>query len=610
MGSFLTGIGNGLGTLVGGAGNAGAASSNAWNYGQYSPFTVNNPAGSIGFNGTTATGSLSPLQQQIQTQLGSNVTGANTSYNPNTSFLPQQYQNIFNQGNFNAGVQNQFQNSVNGVMPFMQQANASNLDNQFSKGTLASTAGGYQTAGFNQGLGATLSGLQNQAFQNQLGLSNSQFGAANSTAGLGEQQAQFAPQLGMGLMNSSLSGLNNQNNFMNQMMMTGGNLGAQRSGANVNAATPGIETGNIQDNATAGLLSGLLFGGGSQGGLLQSLLGSSGSGGGGLIGGLGSIGSGAGNLLKGLFGGNSNGSSQSDTPGFGYGTPYNPDNSSFTGDPGGTSVDWNGATSQNDGWSQGTPDWFAGTNFNAAGGEAANQNLQNIGVDNVELNPSASQSINSANSAGNTAGSYLGGLADVGGLLSGIAKGGVSGGAGAALSAGKLYNDVIGHNGAFGGALGNIGGALSVYNGLSSGTPAGYTQAALSGTQLAASSGALTAMGASPATSAAIGSAAGALGLFAMPVIMGMTSNATDPNANYIKNMQAGISAPKGSTENTNANMELVGLLGGDKKFFGELPPSIQQYAFANRLDQTVQNLGTYKGPIGPSTNGVSRNQN
>lgn len=308
MPSFLTGLGTGLGTLVGGAGNAGAASSNAWNYGQYSPFTVNNPMGTTNWNGTSGTGSLSPLQSQLQGAYGNSVLGGlgqAGSYQPfNPGYLQGQYQNIF--GNMQGNANTMFNSLQSAQQPWVQQNLQSNRDNEFSKGTLASTAGSYQTAGAQQAANSLMQ--QNQASAQQYALQNaqSQFGAAQGVAGLGEQQSEFAPGIGLGQAQAGMSGLNNQNQSFLQQMQLGGNLGAQRSGANVAAATPGIETGNVQDNATAGLLSGLLFGGGSQGGLLQSLLGGSGGSGGGLgaLGGL--LGKGL-SGLGGLFGGGSSG---------------------------------------------------------------------------------------------------------------------------------------------------------------------------------------------------------------------------------------------------------------------------------------------------------------
>lgn len=306
MASFLDQIGTGLGTLVGGAGNAGAASNNAWNYGQYSPFTVNNPMGQTSFNGTTANSTLSPMQQGLQNTLGASAqqgAAAAGGYNPNSGFLPQQYQQIY--GNMQGNANSMFNSLQSAQAPWIAQNNSSNLDNEFSKGTLASTAGSYQTAGQDMANNSQMNTNQATAQQYALQNAQAQMSGATSTAGLGEQQQEFGANQGLGLMSSSLSGLNQQNTSFLQQLQAAGNLGAQRSGANVAAATPGIQTGEMQDQATSGLLSGLLFGGGSQGGLLNSLLGGSGSTGGGLAGGLGSLGSALGKGVGSLFGGSS-----------------------------------------------------------------------------------------------------------------------------------------------------------------------------------------------------------------------------------------------------------------------------------------------------------------
>jgi len=540
MGSFL----DGLSTLWGGAGNAGAASSNAWNYGQYSPYTVNNPAGQISFNGTTANSSLSPLQQQLQGAFGGSIMGGlGGQYNPNTSFLPQQYQNIFNPQSFNAGVQNQFQNSVNGIMPFLQQANQSNLDNEFSKGTLASTAGAYQTAGQNMATGGILSNLQNQAFQNQLGLSNSQFGAANATANLGEQQAQFGPQFGLSKAQAGLSGLNSQNQNFLQMLQAGGNLGAQRSGANVAAATPGIETGFTQDQATSGLLSGLLFGGGSTGGLLNGLLGGGGSGGlGGL---LGQAGSGVGKWLGSLFGGSSGTSDTSgNTPWAGTGSTGQFDYGNSGGGNSGTGY-YNAPPDVTTG-DGGTTTWWG--DFNGAGGQAAD-GLKSIGVDPVSVGQSEQNAVDSGwNAIGK---SNLGSEVSAGlGIATGLEKGGAQGYLSAGLNAGKLYNDVAGHSSAFNSALGTVGGALNIYNGITSGTPAGYASAAASAAGLGGQAGLFGAY------SGAVAGAAGAVAPF-IQTLIAMESpavalkpqyweNATKTLQTDLQNMQSGKTSQYG----------------------------------------------------------------
>lgn len=531
MANFLSGLGQGIGTVFGGPGNAGAASSNAWNYGQYSPFTVNNPAGQISYDGTNANAGLSGPAGGLQTSLygGANRgLGAADGYNPNTSFLPQQYQQIF--GNVQGNANTMFNSLQAAQAPWIAQGNASNRDNEFSKGTLASTAGSYQTAGHDTANNALMQ--QNQAAAQQFALqqAQSQFGAAQGTAGLGEQQAEFGPQQGLGLLNSSMTGINNQNSFLNQLMQTSGNLGAQRSGANIAAATPGIETGNVQDNATAGLLSGLLFGGGSQGGLLQSLLGGGGGGsGGGVLGGLGALGSGVGGLLGkvgGLFsGGSSSGSDNSwaSVPGNMFG------NGSYTGGGGDPSA-WNQGNGDTSGdpssWSStgdgglASGDWWG--NFNGAGGQAANSVLQHIGVGDVSTLPSVQNAVNQGSPGLGALGQGAGFLSGLGGLASGISKGGVSGGVQAAGNVGKLYNQITGNSGGYAGLLGQAGSALNIYNGLTSGTPQGVASGLASGAGLAASSGAASAAGASASTVAALGAGATGLGaVMAIPAVVG-----------------------------------------------------------------------------------------
>jgi hypothetical protein len=494
MANFLSGLNNSLGTLVGGSGNEGAAASNAWNYGQYSPFTVNNPMGQTSFTGTTANQSLSPLQQQIQTMLGSSVQqggAAAGGYNPNTSFLPQQYQQIF--GNMQGNANTMFNNLQSAQQPWVQQGNSSNLDNEFSKGTLASTAGQYQTAGHDMSNNSLMQ--QNQATAQQYALQNAQaqFGAAQGTAGLGEQQQQFGAQQGLGLLNSGLNGLNQQNTSFLQQLQAAGNLGAQRSGANVSAAMPGIAAAQTQDSANAGLLSGLLFGGGTQGGLLSSLLGT--NGGGGAAAGLGGLGSLLGKGLGSLFGGSAGAGTSSGSGDGGFGGDWAGYGDSGSIDSGQTQTDYGtGTTTQ-----FGDDNWYGG--FNSAGGEAAKSNPGGLG-----------------SVSGLSAGGLLSGL---GGIASGVQKGGVGGGLQAAGSAAGLYNKVTGTTGGYTKLLGQAGQALNVYNGLTSGTPQGTVSGLASGAGLAASSGATGALGASAATTAAIGAAASGIGgVLAIPAVV------------------------------------------------------------------------------------------
>lgn len=523
MANFLSGLGQGIGTVFGGAGNAGAASSNAWNYGQYSPFTVNNPMGSVGWNGTQGTSSFSPQQQGLNSQFNSSIMGGlQGQYNPNTSFLPQQYQQIFGP-QFQNNVNTQFQHLQQAQAPWIQQGNAQNLDSEYSKGTLGATAGSYQTAGHDMANNALTQQNYGQAFQQANQLGANQFGAAQGVAGLGEQQAQFGPQFGLAQGQQGLLGMNNQNQFLQQMMQLGGNLGAQRSGANVSAAIPGIETGNIQDNATAGFLGNLLMGNGTTSGLLTGLLGGGGGNGGGggsggLIGQLGGlIGKGVG-AFGSLFGGGGGGGGYTN-PGTG-GTGWAGDTQSSFNDSGGS-----GSSSD----SGGTTSWWG--DFNGAGGQAANPALQNIGVGNVSTLPSVQGAVN----RGYTGGQGLG-LGDaqaitstIQGLLSGRPEGYLS----AAANLGQLGAKVTG-NKALGGYSGTLGNALGVYGGLQQGGVGGYSQAALSGAQLGARAGAFG--GSSAAIGAAAAGVGSVLGAASIPLIWSAPAEAENNAGNKTMN--------------------------------------------------------------------------
>lgn len=152
-----------------------------------------------------------------------------------------------------------------------------------------------------------------------------------------------------------------------------------------------------------------------------------------------------------------------------------------------------------------------------AGGGAA-PNLQNIGVDPVNATQESQNALSGSSSSGLGMGGLLSGL---GGIASGVSKGGVSGGLQAAGNAAQLYNKATGSGGAFSGLLGQAGRALNIYNGLTSGTPQGTVSGLASGAGLAASSGAASALGASAATTAALGTAATGIGaVAAIPAVV------------------------------------------------------------------------------------------
>lgn len=498
-----------IGNLVGnGNSNQSAAANSIWQYGQYQPYTVNNPMGSTSFSNGTANSSLSPLQSQLQSLFGntinSNLGGSSSTYNPNTSFLPQQYQSIF--GNMQGNVNSQYNSLQQAQAPFTAQYLQSNLDNEQSKGTLASTAGAYQTAGAQTAANAQSNANYAQAQNYALNTANSQFGAASNTASLGEQQSEFGPQYAQSQTQGLFSNLLNQNQLSAQITGLGGSLGAQQSSANTSALMPAYGASQTQDATQSGLLNSLLFGNGSSGGgLLGSLLGSSGGSGGAL----GTAGSGIASLLKGLLGGSSgalptiSGSgaaisgSAADTGSLGGNPIGSPDVN--TGDPG-TGLDFSGGMSDQD------LDSLI-ESFSSAGGQAADLGLGS-GIDTGSPGDGLDFSVGNIN-LDNSPSIGLGAVGQGLGIAGDLASGTASGYARAGLSGASLASN----QGLFGSSSSSIGGAansglsaLGLIQGIQTGGVSGGLEAAASGAKLASSSGLL-----SSGASSALGTAAGAL---------------------------------------------------------------------------------------------------
>jgi hypothetical protein len=129
--SQLLGLGA---TTAGGALNSAAAKSAAGTYaGQtaFNPYTVNGAGGSTSFNGSTATSTLSPQQQQLQQMLA----GLSTSSGNSLAAGPQ------------AAITSDFNNRQSGALQAQQRLLGNTQDNEFANGILGSTAGGYQTQG-------------------------------------------------------------------------------------------------------------------------------------------------------------------------------------------------------------------------------------------------------------------------------------------------------------------------------------------------------------------------------------------------------------------------------------------------------------------------------
>lgn len=488
-------LGSAAGNLLGtGGSNTSTAANSTWQYGQFQPYSVNNPLGQTSFGNNGATASMSPLQSQLSglfgNQIGNNLSGPSSTYNPNTTFLPQQYQSIF--GNMQGNVSSMFNSLQAAQQPWVQQNLQSNLDNEQAKGTLASTAGAYQTAGAqtaaNSQMNSNMAQAQNYALQN----AQAQFGAANATGQLGEQQAQFAPQFAQNQTQGLYGNLLNYGSQLNQQASLGLSGGALQSNANTNALQNNFQASQQQDQAQSGLLNGLLTGNGT-GGLLNSLFGTSGGTSGGTGGLLGGLGSSAGNFLNSLFGGSSSNAGLTNSSGaLNYinssgGTNdsnyYNPNGSLQTITPAGTDIgsgagvgNSTGASGLND--LMNLVDTSTGQSFNSAGGQATNPldltTQETTALYGSSGNPFSSSSISSGLSNAGSAFSIAQGLS------SGTPVGEASG----ALQAASLAN----RNGLLGpstatnaGLLGAAGSGLGIYSGIEQGGVAGYGNAAVSG---------------------------------------------------------------------------------------------------------------------------------
>lgn len=294
-----TGTGGGfLNSLVGGTGAMGQAANQTWQSGQFMPYNLNLPGANLNFQNNTATGSLSGgLGQMYNAQgaLGSNILGSGMlNYNPQAAgYLQGQYNSIYGNnpataGAINSAANTQFQNLQNAEAPYLAQQQASNLDSEMAKGTLASTAGQYQTAGFNQAANSLMSQNANTAYQQalqQAGLGESEqsqaMQAAANVGNLQEQESQFAPSLATSQLNSAFGNLNNTNSSLAQQIGLGANIGGMQSTANTNALQNNFTASQAGLQSQSGFLNNLLFGGGSSGGgLLGSLLGGGSSSGG------------------------------------------------------------------------------------------------------------------------------------------------------------------------------------------------------------------------------------------------------------------------------------------------------------------------------------------
>lgn len=219
LASMLTGGGNSalLGQLLGMGATTGGnylslqqqkdATANYANQAKFSPYSVNGPNGSTSFNGTSATSTLSPQQQAIQKMLG----GLGTSSGNALAAGPQGAIN----SNFNA--------LQSADLQAQQRLLGNTQDNQFANGILGSTAGGYQTQGALQAIGAQTGQNYSQAV-NQ----------ANT-----QQQQQLAQLTG------SLNGMGNINSQALAQLGLGASIGTDASKANAAAYAPSVNPNSV-----------------------------------------------------------------------------------------------------------------------------------------------------------------------------------------------------------------------------------------------------------------------------------------------------------------------------------------------------------------------------
>lgn len=175
-----------------------------------------------------------------------------------------------------------------------------------------------------------------------------------------------------------------------------------------------------------------------------------------------------------------------------------------------------------------------GPSFSPAGGEAANTGLSDSGSSGGGL--SFSGALGDANSA----------LSIYNGLKSGTATGDI----GAGLAAANLAKNtgLIAPSTGVGGGLGAAGGLLSMYNGLHQGGVVGDTQAALGAAQTYAGASALdtAAGGTGLAGGSAIGAYAGPIGLALAPALYGMSQPTVQENSTWYNNFGNNVGAGLG----------------------------------------------------------------
>ena len=305
----------GLNTAAGGASfkdGVGTATMSSGNQGLYNGLlgSANSSLQNMDSNGNSSINGYRGINQGLYdangnaTSAGSNLPQGNVNGGQYGDLMGQQGQNAQGlnsqamgmAGGLGQNAQNQdFNDRFNNLQAMDRQGNnkfmSGNLDSQFANGTLASTAGQYQTQGALDALNHQTMQNQNQAqnfalqdqgqrlnafqgvagagqqYGNQFqGMGQNQYAQNNNQSGLGYNRAQDAFSRAMGMfqggnqqanqnmgaygnaLNQDQNGLEQMNKNQNSLLGLGGEFGSRQSDANYHAYFPQYAANAVSTN--------------------------------------------------------------------------------------------------------------------------------------------------------------------------------------------------------------------------------------------------------------------------------------------------------------------------------------------------------------------------
>jgi hypothetical protein len=291
-----------------------------WERGRYMPYGVSTPGYSVGFMNGHANSRLSPEMQGMRnTFMGGFNTGMdrmNTRQNVGGfgAITPEMLGNFnqFSQGmdptqlqglgdQFAQGAAMPFDQRYSQLLELMRNSDAfgtgiarqGNIQDQFGKGVLASTAGEYQTRGFEGAMGdldlqrqLSSFGLaqgesqrqaENAALFNQMAGQRVQdrFMRAMDLFGMGEDINASQQAMGFNQAQLGAGGVQGMDQFLASLIGLGGDLGSQQSAANIGANQGNLQAAQAHAGAMSSLfgnvLGGIAGGMGGGGGFMSSI---------------------------------------------------------------------------------------------------------------------------------------------------------------------------------------------------------------------------------------------------------------------------------------------------------------------------------------------------